>query len=51
MTGVYGTIQVDRRYQTNAPGIYAIGTVIMPSLDRVDPAAMRKELALHLPGG
>lgn len=40
-----GTIQVDAGYQTNVPGIYAIGTVVAPSLDHVDSLAMGKEVA------
>jgi len=51
MTGAYGTIQVDRRYQTNVQGIYAVGTAIAPSLDHVDSIAMGKEVASLLAGG
>lgn len=45
-----GTVQVDAGYQTNVPGIYAIGTVIAPSLDHVDSLAMGKEVASLLGG-
>ena len=45
-----GTIQVDAGYQTNVPGIYAVGTVIAPSLDHVDSLAMGKEVAALLGG-
>ncbi len=45
-----GTIQVDAGYQTNVAGIYAIGTVIAPSLDHVDSLAMGKEVASLLGG-
>ena len=45
-----GTIQVDAGYATNVPGIYAIGTVIAPSLDHVDSLAMGKEVASLLGG-
>jgi alkyl hydroperoxide reductase subunit AhpF len=51
MTGVYGTIQVDRCYQTNVQRIYAVGTAIAPSLDHVDSIAMGKEVASLLAGG
>ncbi len=40
-----GTVQVDASYQTNVPGVYAVGTVIAPSLDHVDSLAMGKEVA------
>lgn len=43
--GAYGTIQVDTSYQTNVPGIYAVGTVIAPSLDHAGSVAMGKEVA------
>ncbi|HEY6540323.1 MAG TPA: FAD-dependent oxidoreductase [Ktedonobacteraceae bacterium] len=45
-----GTIQVDAGYETNVRGIYAVGTVVSPSLDHVDSLAMGKEVA-SLPGG
>lgn len=40
-----GTVQVDAGYQTNVPGVYAIGTVVAPSLDHVNSSAMGKEVA------
>ena len=49
--GAYGTIQVDTSYQTNVPGIYAVGTVIAPSLDHAGSIAMGKEVASLLVGG
>ena len=49
-TAADGAIQVDVGYQTNVPGIYAIGTVIAPSLDHIDSLAMGKEVALLLGG-
>lgn len=45
-----GTIQVDADYQTNVPNVYAIGTVVAPSLDHVDSLAMGKEVASLLGG-
>lgn len=51
ITGVYGTIQVDTYYRTNMAGIYAVGTVVAPSLDHADSLAMGKEVATHLIGG
>ncbi|HKV57305.1 MAG TPA: FAD-dependent oxidoreductase [Ktedonobacteraceae bacterium] len=45
-----GTVQVDAGYATNIPGIYAVGTVIAPSLDHVDSLAMGKEVASLLGG-
>jgi thioredoxin reductase len=36
MTGPDGAIQVDGQYRTNVPGIYAVGTVVAPSLDHAD---------------
>ena len=45
-----GTLQVDAGYQTNVPGVYAIGTVVAPSLDHVDSLAMGKEVAFLLGG-
>jgi thioredoxin reductase len=49
-TGAGGTVQVDAGYSTNVPGIYAVGTVIAPSLDHVDSLAMGKEVATLLGG-
>lgn len=46
-----GTVQVDAGYETNVPAIYAVGTVIAPSLDHVDSLAMGKEVASLLLGG
>jgi thioredoxin reductase len=46
-----GRVLVDTVYQTNAPGIYAVGTVIAPSLDHIDSLAMGKEVASLLLGG
>lgn len=46
-----GSIVVDRQYRTNIPGIYAVGTVIRPSLDHADSLAMGKEVAAILSGG
>ncbi len=46
-----GTIEVDRNYQTNIPGIFAVGTVISPSLDHTGSIAMGKEVASLLVGG
>lgn len=40
-----GALKVDERYQTNVPGIYAIGTVVSPSLDHQDSLRMGRELA------
>lgn len=51
ITEAYGTIQVDSSYQTDVQGIYAIGTVTVPSLDHADSIAMRKEVASLLAGG
>ncbi len=45
-----GAIQVNAAYETNVPGIYAIGTVIAPSLDHIDLLAMGKEVASLLGG-
>jgi thioredoxin reductase len=46
-----GAIQVDARYQTNIAGIYAIGTVVAPSLDHTDSIAMGQRVAALLNGG
>jgi thioredoxin reductase len=51
MTGPGGVIQVDEQYRTNAPGIYAVGTVVAPSLDHADSITMGKEVASLLAGG
>jgi thioredoxin reductase len=46
-----GAIQVDARCQTNIDGIYAIGTVVAPSLDHADSIAMGQRVAALLNGG
>lgn len=46
-----GAIAVDGNYQTNIPGIFAIGTVVSPSLDHADSITMGKEVASLLVGG
>ncbi len=51
ITGEYGTIQVNSFYQTNVQGVYAVGTVIAPSLDHAGSIAMGKEVASLLIGG
>ena len=51
ITGEYGTIQVSSFYQTNVQGVYAVGTVIAPSLDHAGSIAMGKEVASLLVGG
>lgn len=43
-----GAVKVDRRYQASVPGIYAMGTVVSPSLDHADSLAMGKEVAAFL---
>lgn len=39
-----GAIEVDEHYQTSAPGIYAIGTAVFPSLDHEKSLAMGKKV-------
>jgi len=51
MTGPGGAIQVDEQYRTNVAGIYAVGTVVAPSLDHADSITMGKEVASLLAGG
>ncbi len=51
ITGEYGTIQVNSFYQTNVQGVYAVGTVIAPSLDHAGSIVMGKEVASLLVGG
>jgi len=51
MTGPDGAIQVDEQYRTNVPGIYAVGTVVAPSLDHADSITMGKEVTSLLTGG
>lgn len=46
-----GTIEVDQHYSTSVPGIYAMGTVVSPSLDHEGSLAMGKEVAALLSGG
>jgi pyruvate/2-oxoglutarate dehydrogenase complex dihydrolipoamide dehydrogenase (E3) component len=46
-----GAIAVDDHYQTNIPGIYAIGTVVAPSLDHARSITMGKEVVSLLQGG
>ena len=46
-----GAVAVDEHYQTNIPGIYAVGTVVAPTLDHVSSIAMGKEVASLLQGG
>ena len=43
---VRGALEIDARYQTSAPGIYAIGTAVSPSLDHEQSLAMGREFAL-----
>ena len=50
-TGPDGAIQVDEQYRTNVPGIYAVGTVVAPSLDHADSITMGKEVTSLLTGG
>jgi thioredoxin reductase len=49
--GPGGAIQVDAQYQTNVPGIFAMGTVVAPSLDHAASITMGKEVASLLAGG
>jgi len=46
-----GAIKVDEQFRTNVPGIYAVGTVVAPSLDHADSIKMGKEVASLLAGG
>ncbi len=50
-TNADGSIVVDRQYRTNIPGIFAVGTVVRPSLDHADSLAMGKQVAAILQGG
>ncbi|HZS76951.1 MAG TPA: FAD-dependent oxidoreductase [Ktedonobacteraceae bacterium] len=50
-TNEEGALVVDAHYQTNIFGIYAIGTVVKPSLDHSDSLRMGKEVASILNGG
>jgi thioredoxin reductase len=49
--GPDGAIQVDTHYQTNVPGIFAMGTVVAPSLDHTASITMGKEVASLFAGG
>jgi hypothetical protein len=49
--GPDGAIRVDAHYQTNVPGIFAMGTVVAPSLDHTASITMGKEVASLLAGG
>ena len=46
-----GAVEVDACYQTSVPGIYAVGTLVSPSLDHEKSLAMGKELASLLSQG
>jgi thioredoxin reductase len=46
-----GSVKIDQHYQTSVPGIYAVGTVVAPSLDHTDSLKMGKEVAALLSGG
>ena len=46
-----GALEVNRHYQTSMPGIYAMGTVVSPSLDHAHSLQMGKEVAALLSGG
>lgn len=46
-----GAVEVDQHYSTSVPGIYAMGTVVSPSLDHEASLAMGKEVAALLSGG
>lgn len=43
-----GAVSVDARYQTSIPGVYAIGTLVAPSLDHVESLKMGQALAAYL---
>lgn len=43
-----GAVSVDAHYQTSVPGIYAIGTLVAPSLDHVASLKMGRALAAYL---
>jgi thioredoxin reductase len=54
LTASDGSIAVEggkHSYQTNVPGIYAVGNAVSPSLDHADSIAMGKEVASLLRGG
>lgn len=46
-----GAVQVDAHYATNVPGIFAMGTVVAPSLDHAGSIHMGKEVARLFLGG
>jgi thioredoxin reductase len=46
-----GAIQVNARCQTNIDGIFAVGTVVAPSLDHASSIAMGQRVAALLNGG
>ena len=46
-----GALRIDQHYQTSVPGIYAMGTVVSPSLDHTSSLKMGKEVAALLSGG
>jgi thioredoxin reductase len=46
-----GSVQVDAHYATNVPGIFAMGTVVAPSLNHAGSIQMGKEVARLLSGG
>jgi thioredoxin reductase len=43
-----GAVSVDEHYQTSIPNVYAIGTLVAPSLDHVASLKMGRELAAYL---
>jgi thioredoxin reductase len=47
----HGAILVDERYETNVPEVYAIGTVVAPSLDHVQSVSMGRMVGSVLRGG
>jgi thioredoxin reductase len=49
--GLDGAIRVDAHYQTNVPGIFAMGTVVAPSLDHAASITMGKEVTSLFAGG
>ncbi|MBX6341116.1 MAG: FAD-dependent oxidoreductase, partial [Thermomicrobiaceae bacterium] len=46
--GPDGAIVVDEGYRASVPGIYAVGTVVAPSLDHERSIAMGEEVAATL---
>jgi thioredoxin reductase len=47
----HGALEIDQHYQTSVPGIYAMGTIVSPSLDHTGSLTMGKEVAALLSGG